>query len=84
MLAKNRDGRIIKVEGNPLHPIGGGKLCARGQASLQRLYHPDRYPRPMRPDGPESEDSELGRGRGPAGGPAQGATGRAAAAGSSS
>jgi anaerobic selenocysteine-containing dehydrogenase/Fe-S-cluster-containing dehydrogenase component len=42
LLAKNRDGRIIKVEGNPLHPISGGKLCARGQASLQGLYNPDR------------------------------------------
>jgi anaerobic selenocysteine-containing dehydrogenase len=43
LLAKNRDGHIIKVEGNPLHPVNEGKLCARGQASVQGLYNPDRY-----------------------------------------
>jgi anaerobic selenocysteine-containing dehydrogenase/Fe-S-cluster-containing dehydrogenase component len=48
LLAKNRDGRIIKVEGNPLHPTNNGKLCARGQASLHGLYNPDRYKEPLR------------------------------------
>jgi anaerobic selenocysteine-containing dehydrogenase/Fe-S-cluster-containing dehydrogenase component len=48
MLAKNRDSRIIKVEGNPLHPVNQGKLCARGQASLQGLYNPDRFRGPLR------------------------------------
>src|SRR5512139_2377559 len=47
MLAKNREGRVIKVEGNPLHPVNTGKLCARGQASLQGLYHPDRFRGPL-------------------------------------
>ncbi|NIQ38971.1 MAG: 4Fe-4S dicluster domain-containing protein [Proteobacteria bacterium] len=46
LLAKNRDGRVIKVEGNPLHPVNDGKLCARGQASVQGLYNPDRVRRP--------------------------------------
>ena len=35
ILAKNKEGRVIKVEGNPLHPINQGKLCMRGQASVQ-------------------------------------------------
>ena len=48
MLVKNRDGHVIKVEGNPLHPVNEGKLCARGQASVQGLYNPDRYKGPMR------------------------------------
>ena len=47
LLAKNREGRLIKLEGNPLHPINQGALCQRGQAVLQGLYHPDRLPRPM-------------------------------------
>ncbi len=42
-----RDGRAIKVEGNPEHPVNRGALCARGQASLQGLYNPDRYRTPM-------------------------------------
>ena len=53
ILAKNRDGRVIKVEGNPLHPVNNGKLCSRGQASVQGIYNPDRYQGPLRrnPDG---------------------------------
>lgn len=47
MIAKNREGRIVKVEGNPAHPVSGGKLCMRGQASLHGLYNPDRFPGPM-------------------------------------
>src|SRR5712692_695323 len=42
-----REGRAVKVEGNPNHPINRGKLCARGQASLQGLYNPDRIRGPM-------------------------------------
>lgn len=47
ILAKNIGGRIIKVEGNPLHPINGGKLCMRGQAALQGIYNPDRIQTPL-------------------------------------
>jgi anaerobic selenocysteine-containing dehydrogenase/Fe-S-cluster-containing dehydrogenase component len=47
VLAKNREGRVIKLEGNPLHPVNQGKLCIRGQAALQRLYHPDRLKTPL-------------------------------------
>src|SRR3954467_4967353 len=31
-----------KIEGNPDHPVNRGGTCARGQASVQALYHPDR------------------------------------------
>jgi len=47
ILAKNREGRIIKIEGNPLHPINKGGLCMRGQAVLQGVYHPGRLKTPM-------------------------------------
>ena len=43
-----REGRVVKVEGNPLHPVNHGALCARGQASLHGLYNPDRIQQPMR------------------------------------
>lgn len=36
------NGRAKKIEGNPIHPLNQGKLCARGQAGLQVLYNPDR------------------------------------------
>lgn len=44
---KTREGRPVKLEGNPDHPINQGRLCSRGQASLGRAYHPDRYAGPM-------------------------------------
>src|SRR5687767_11915946 len=51
VLARNRDGRVVKLEGNPDHPINRGALCVRGQAALQGLYHPDRFDGPQRRDG---------------------------------
>ena len=47
VIAETRDGRTIKLEGNPEHPVNRGALCARGQAALQGLYNPDRYRGPM-------------------------------------
>ena len=47
VIAETRDGRAIKLEGNPDHPLNRGALCARGQAALQGLYNPDRYRGPM-------------------------------------
>lgn len=48
LLAKTREGRVIKLEGNPHHPINRGSLCSRGQAGLQGLYNPDRIRSPHR------------------------------------
>jgi molybdopterin-containing oxidoreductase family iron-sulfur binding subunit len=45
---RTREGRPIKLEGNPNHPVNKGALCARGQASIGRTYHPDRYQHPMK------------------------------------
>ena len=51
ILVKTREGRTVKIEGNPDHPIGRGGLCARGHAALQGLYDPDRIAGPMVKDG---------------------------------
>ena len=45
MHVRHIDGRAIKAEGNPEHPISRGALCARGQSSVQGLYDPDRVTR---------------------------------------
>ncbi len=47
MWVRTREGRVVKVEGNPNHPVSQGALCSRGHATLQHLYNPDRYPGPM-------------------------------------
>ncbi len=44
---RTREGRAVKIEGNPNSPINRGGLCARGQAALQGLYHPDRVRAPL-------------------------------------
>lgn len=45
------EGRAKKIEGNPDHPVNRGKLCARGLAGVQELYHPDRIRTPLRREG---------------------------------
>jgi anaerobic selenocysteine-containing dehydrogenase len=47
-LARVVDGGVIKLEGNPLHPINRGRLCPLGQAAPQLLYNPDRIKTPMK------------------------------------
>ncbi|HYK82564.1 MAG TPA: molybdopterin-dependent oxidoreductase [Gemmatimonadales bacterium] len=51
--AKVREGRVVKLEGNPESPINQGRLCARGLAAVQGLYNPDRVTDPLArgPDG---------------------------------
>ncbi len=50
-----KDGRVIKIEGNPADPNSRGKLCARGQAGLNHLYHPERLLYPIRRVGARGE-----------------------------
>ena len=45
------EGRAIKIEGNPDHPVSQGKTSVRCQAGLQALYNPDRLTGPMRRTG---------------------------------
>ncbi len=51
-----------KLEGNPKDPISQGGLCARGQASIQITYHPDRLTHPMKRTGSRGsgEYKEIG------------------------
>ncbi|MEP7153641.1 MAG: molybdopterin dinucleotide binding domain-containing protein, partial [Nitrospira sp.] len=47
IIVRVMEGRAKKIEGNPDHPLNQGKLCAQGQAALQRLYNPDRIRGPL-------------------------------------
>ncbi|HWO89448.1 MAG TPA: molybdopterin-dependent oxidoreductase [Gemmatimonadales bacterium] len=40
------DGRLVRIAGNPLHPLSRGGLCPRGPAAVQMLYHPERLRAP--------------------------------------
>ncbi|MBW8875893.1 MAG: 4Fe-4S dicluster domain-containing protein [Acidobacteria bacterium] len=47
LLVKTRDGRPIKVEGNPQSPLSGGATCAVGQATVLSLYDDQRLKGPL-------------------------------------
>lgn len=47
VLIKTMEGRPIKVDGNPDHPVSKGKICAIGQASVMNLYDPERLKNPV-------------------------------------
>lgn len=42
-----REGRAVKIEGNPEHPVNHGGLCGLGQSALEGLYDPDRVRQPL-------------------------------------
>jgi len=60
MLVKSYDGRPIKLEGNPEHPLSRGGLCAAGQAALLGLYDRLRLQHPSR-EGQENSWEEIDR-----------------------
>lgn len=47
LIAKVRDGRVVKLDGNPEHPHSRGNLCPRGQSGLMNTYDPDRVLTPL-------------------------------------
>ncbi len=52
VLAEVKDGKVLKLQGNPNHPLTKGKLCARGNAGTRLLYDPDRLKYPQLRTGP--------------------------------
>ncbi len=51
VLVKTREGRPIKIDGNPEHPILKGKVSTQAQASIMGLYDPDRIQNPLKKSG---------------------------------
>ncbi|MEW6653664.1 MAG: TAT-variant-translocated molybdopterin oxidoreductase [Bacteroidota bacterium] len=48
ILVKTREGRPIKIDGNPEHTTNQGKICAKGQAGILNLYDPERITEPKK------------------------------------
>ena len=55
IIVRTREHKANKIEGNPLHPVNRGALCARGQAGLEVLYNPDRIKGPLKRIGERGE-----------------------------
>lgn len=45
-------GVVRKFEGNPAHPASRGRNCAKGPATLNQMYDPERILHPLRRSGP--------------------------------
>ncbi len=46
-------GKIIKVSGNPQHPVTKGAICNKVRLLPQRVYHKERLLQPLRRRGPK-------------------------------
>ncbi len=57
VVARIEKGVVVKLDGNPEHPSNLGRMCAKGQAGIQKLYDPQRVIHPLRRVG------ERGRGK---------------------
>ncbi len=55
IVAKVKNGRVVKIEGNPRSPTNGTRICARGNAGIQLLYDKDRLKYPMKRVGARGE-----------------------------
>jgi len=47
------NGKAIRVQGNPAHPMTDGVLCTKVSRYTERTYHPDRILQPLRRTGPK-------------------------------
>ena len=56
VLAHIKNGRVVKLEGNPEYPMTKGALCAKGLTGIQALYHPNRNKYPMQRVGARGEN----------------------------
>lgn len=55
VVAHIRDGKLVKLEGDPDHPWNQGRLCARALAMTQYVQHPERLRRPLKRVGKRGE-----------------------------
>ena len=56
VIATVKDGRVVKVQGNPADRMSKGRMCAKGLSGLQALYHPNRNKYPMMRVGKRGEN----------------------------
>ena len=50
-----KDGKVVRVEGDPDHPFSNGRVCSRLLACTQYFYHPERILHPMKRVGERGE-----------------------------
>ena len=53
LLTTVENGRAVRVQGNPAHPMTDGVLCTKVSRYTERTYHPERILTPLRRTGPK-------------------------------
>ena len=53
LLTTVENGRAVRVQGNPAHPMTDGVLCAKVSKYTERTYHPERILSPLKRVGPK-------------------------------
>lgn len=48
LLYTDKDGKLVKIEGDPNSAVTDGRLCMRCLAMVEAVYHPDRIIHPMK------------------------------------
>ena len=56
LLYVDKDGKLAHIEGDPLAPFNGGKLCMRCLDMVEAVNHPDRLKYPLRRAGKRGEN----------------------------
>jgi anaerobic selenocysteine-containing dehydrogenase len=52
-----KDGYVVKITGDRSHPVNSGRLCLRGMAGIELLYHPDRLNFPLKRTGERGDEA---------------------------
>ncbi|PKG25277.1 molybdopterin-dependent oxidoreductase [Niallia nealsonii] len=55
LLLHKENGRIVKVEGDPNHPVTKGNICNKVRHMTERIYHRDRLRYPLKRIGAKGE-----------------------------
>jgi len=55
LLVHKRDGRIVKIEGDPAHPVTQGSICNKVRNMAERIYDPNRLEYPLKRIGGKGE-----------------------------
>ena len=56
VLYYTKDGKVEKIEGDPLSPYNQGRLCMRCLDVVETFYHPDRLKYPLKRVGERGEN----------------------------
>lgn len=55
LLVHKKDGKIVKIQGDPDHPVTQGNICNKVRNMTERIYDPKRLETPLKRTGPKGD-----------------------------